>query len=184
MILHPTDKSTPVKNNVVCYSLKNCLQLQKFRNKCLSLEGRLKYIKVCQEKWILGNYKKKRNWQNSLFENNVKNLKIRDFSGGPVVKTLHFHYRVGVRSLVRELSSHMLHGVAKKEKNKMLTRIYVYPFFLLLTLYSICLIICMLYVTIFDFFSWTIYTQIIYIMAPYPKTFFRIHFVRIGYSLT
>ena len=39
--------------------------------------------------------------------------------GGPVVKTLCFHFKgVQVRSLVRELRSHMLCGAAKGEKKR------------------------------------------------------------------
>ena len=44
--------------------------------------------------------------------NQWSDLLIKDFPGGPVVKTPGFQYRV--RFLVRELSSHMLHGTAKK----------------------------------------------------------------------
>ena len=41
---------------------------------------------------------------------------LGDFRGGPVVKTLRFHRKgAQVQSLVRELRSHMLRGVAKKK---------------------------------------------------------------------
>ena len=39
-------------------------------------------------------------------------------SGGPVIRTRRFHCQTCVQSLVRELRSHKLHGVAKKKKKR------------------------------------------------------------------
>ena len=45
---------------------------------------------------------------------------MEDFPGGPVVKTTVLPLkRALVRSLVRELRSHLLHGAAKKKKKGM-----------------------------------------------------------------
>ena len=41
-----------------------------------------------------------------------------EFPGGPVVRTLRFHCRGWVQSLVGELRSHKPNGVAKKKKNR------------------------------------------------------------------
>ena len=41
---------------------------------------------------------------------------LRDFLGGPVVKTACFHCGGTGLTLVMELGSHMLHGAAKKKK--------------------------------------------------------------------
>ena len=55
--------------------------------------------------------------QHHLFKNKFKNSRIWDFPGGLVIKTLHFHCRgKQVQSLIRELRSHMLCGMAKKKK--------------------------------------------------------------------
>ena len=53
-----------------------------------------------------------------------------DFPSGPVVKTLTFHCRGHgqVRSLVWELRSPMLHGMAKKRKKKKVPCSVVFPF--------------------------------------------------------
>ena len=40
-------------------------------------------------------------------------MKLRDFPGGSVVKTPHFHYKAGIGSLIREPRSYMPCGVAK-----------------------------------------------------------------------
>ena len=45
-----------------------------------------------------------------------RDIELRDFSAGPVVKTLLPVQGAWVRSLVEELRSHMLCGVAKKKK--------------------------------------------------------------------
>ena len=48
----------------------------------------------------------------------IQQTLLGDFSGGPVVKTLHSHLQgAQVQSLVGELRSHMLPDVAKKVKN-------------------------------------------------------------------
>ena len=48
----------------------------------------------------------------------IQQTLLGDFSGGPVVKTLHSHLQgAQVQSLVGELRSHMLQDVAKKVKN-------------------------------------------------------------------
>ena len=41
-----------------------------------------------------------------------------DFPGEPMIKTILLMQRILVQSLVRELRSHMLKGVAKKKKKK------------------------------------------------------------------
>ena len=49
----------------------------------------------------------------------IKTKNDRDFPGGPVVKTPHFHCRgPGVQSPVGKLRSHMSRGVAKKKPTK------------------------------------------------------------------
>ena len=56
-----------------------------------------------------------------------KNCAGRDFSGGPVVKTPYFH-RAQVQSLVGQLSSHALRGMAKRKTTVVLeVRIMVAP---------------------------------------------------------
>ena len=56
-----------------------------------------------------------------------KNCAGRDFSGGPVVKTPYFH-RAQVQSLVGQLSSHALRGMAKINTTVVLeVRIMVAP---------------------------------------------------------
>ena len=53
----------------------------------------------------------------------MKEDKYRDFPGGPVVKTPSFQCREHVfPSLVGELRSHMMLGVAKKKKKEKETR--------------------------------------------------------------
>ena len=48
----------------------------------------------------------------------IQKRHIRDFLGGPVVKTLLPMKGVRVQSLVREIRSHMPHGKAEKKKEK------------------------------------------------------------------
>ena len=48
----------------------------------------------------------------------AKDSNIRVFPSGPVVKTVFPVQWAWVQSLVQELRSHMMHGVAKKKKIK------------------------------------------------------------------
>ena len=48
----------------------------------------------------------------------AKDSNIRDFPSGPVVRTVFPVQWAWVQSLVQELRSHMMHGVAKKKKIK------------------------------------------------------------------
>ena len=59
--------------------------------------------------------KKKKNWTEKVEKNQLENCSWRDFPGSPVIKTRSFPLQgAQVQSLVRELRSHMLPGVAKK----------------------------------------------------------------------
>ena len=49
---------------------------------------------------------------------NRKNISLGELPGDPVVRAPRSHCRGRVQSLVRELRSHKLHGVAKKQKIK------------------------------------------------------------------
>ena len=53
-----------------------------------------------------------------VFTSSLKRSTLRDFPGGPVVKTLYFHYwEHGFDPCSGELRSHMPHGVVKKKQH-------------------------------------------------------------------
>ena len=65
----------------------------------------------------------------------------RDFPGGPLVKTSHFHARAWVRSLVRELRSHMPHGAAKQKDWLIFNVSVLFCFLIFPQLFYFCIVL-------------------------------------------